>query len=69
MCFGARSLALLPGVSNGVTLCVLESIQSRPTLCDPMAVAARLLNLWDTPGKNPGVGSRALLQGIFPAEI
>ena len=25
MCFGARSLALLPGVSNSVTLRVLES--------------------------------------------
>ena len=25
----------------------------------------RLLCPWDSPGKNPGVGCRALLQGIF----
>ena len=31
----------------------------------PWTVAPRLLCLWDSPGKNPGVGCRALLQGIF----
>ena len=35
-----------------------------PTLCDPM-VCTRLLCPRDSPGKNPGVGSHALLQGIF----
>ena len=34
--------------------------QSCLTLCDP-----RLLCLWDSPGKNTGVGSHSLLQGIF----
>ena len=27
-----------------------------------------LLCLWDSPGKNPGVGSHFLLQGIFPTQ-
>ena len=27
---------------------------------------ARLLSPWNSPGKNTGVGSRSLLQGIFP---
>ena len=31
-----------------------------PTLCHP-----RLLHLWDSPGKNTGMGFHALLQGIF----
>ena len=29
---------------------------------------ARLLCPWDSPGKNPGVGCLALLQGIFPIQ-
>ena len=29
---------------------------------------ARLLCLWDSPGKNTGVGFHALLQGIFPTQ-
>ena len=29
---------------------------------------ARLLYLWDSPGKNTGVGGHALLQGIFPTQ-
>ena len=28
--------------------------------------SARVLCLWDSPGKNTGVGGHALLQGIFP---
>ena len=28
----------------------------------------RLLCPWDSPGKNPGVGGHALLQGIFPTQ-
>ena len=30
--------------------------------------AARLLCPWDSPGKNTGLGCRALLQGIFPTQ-
>ena len=29
---------------------------------------ARLLCPWDSPGKNTGVGRRALLRGIFPTQ-
>jgi len=29
---------------------------------------ARLFSLWDSPGKNTGVGCHALLQGIFPTQ-
>ena len=32
----------------------------------PWTVARRLLCLWDSPGKNTGVGCHALLQGLFP---
>ena len=37
-------------------------LQLCPTLCDPMV--ARLLCLWDVPGKNTGVGCHALLQDL-----
>ena len=36
------------------------------TLCDSMDWPARLLCPWDSPGKNTGVGSLSLLQGILP---
>ena len=39
--------------------------QSCPTLCNPTD-PARLLCLWDFPGKDTGVGCHSLLQGIFP---
>ena len=40
--------------------------QSCPTLLQPLAVApARFLCPWNSPGKNIGVGSHSLLQGIF----
>ena len=35
-----------------------------PTLCDPI----RLLCLWNSLGKNTGVGCRFLPQGIFPTQ-
>ena len=38
--------------------------QSCLTLCDP--VDPRLLCPWNSSGKNTGVGSHSLLQGIFP---
>ena len=44
------------------------------TLCDPMEppcdphVTTRLLCLWTSPGKNTGVGTHFLLQGIFPIQ-
>ena len=42
--------------------------QRLPTLCDPMRQHARLLCLWNFPGKNTGVGSHFLLQGHFPTQ-
>ena len=41
--------------------------QSCPTLCGPIDTA-RLLCPWDFPGRNTGVGSHSLLQGIFPTQ-
>ena len=29
---------------------------------------ARLLNLWNSPGKNTGMGSHSLHRGIFPTQ-
>ena len=42
-----------------------ESLQSCLTLWDSGLQPAKLLCPWDCPGKNPGVGCHALLQGIF----
>ena len=43
--------------------------QSSPTLWDPMDCSPfRLLCLWDSPGKNTGVGSHSLLQEISPTQ-
>ena len=38
--------------------------QSCPTLCDPHG----LCSPWNFPGQKTGVGSRSLLQGIFPTQ-
>ena len=40
--------------------------QSCPTLQPHGLQPTRFLCLWNSPGKNTGVGSHALLQGIFP---
>ena len=39
-----------------------------PTLCDPMDKPTRLISPWNSPGKNTGVSSHFLLQGIFPTQ-
>ena len=51
-----KTLFLGPGKDPSVLV-----PQSCLTLCDPM-----LLCPWNSPGKNTGVGSHSLLQGIFP---
>ena len=43
----------------------LQSLQSCPTLCNPMDYS---LCPWDSPGKNTRVGCHALLQGIMPTQ-
>ena len=60
---------LIPASSNScVCVCVL-SLQSCPTLCDPMDYSPPGLSVqWDSPSKNTGVGCHALLQGIFPTQ-
>ena len=42
-----------------------KSLESCPTLCNPMQ-PAMLLCPWNSPGKNTGVGCCTLFQGIFP---
>ena len=45
-----------------------QSLQSCLTLCDPVDCSSPSFCLWDSPGKNIGVGCHALLQRIFPAQ-
>ena len=48
-------------------LCLVT--QSCPTLCDPIDCSLPGSSVHgDSPGKNPGVGCYALLQGIFPTQ-
>ena len=48
-------------------LCLIS--RSCPTLCDPMDCNPLGSSVHgDSPGKNTGVGSHALLQGIFPTQ-
>ena len=43
-----------------------KSLQSCPTLCDPMDRSpTRLLHPWDFPGKSTGVGCHCLLQSML----
>ena len=53
-----------------VNVCVhAKSLQSCPTLCNPMDCSSPDSSVHgDSPGKNTGVGSCALLQGIFPTQ-
>ena len=39
-----------------------KSLQSCPTLCDPIDGSHQAPHPWDSPGKNTGVGCRFLLQ-------
>ena len=50
-----------------VVLCLV--VQSCPTLGDPMVYSPPGSSVHgDSPGKSPGVGCHALLQGIFPTQ-
>ena len=60
----ANHLSHSSGLTTGHTPVLVA--QSCPTLCDPHGLyPARLLWPWNSPGKNNGVGSHSLLQGIF----
>ena len=43
-----------------------KSLQSCLTLQQHGLKPARFLSPWDSPGKNTGVGSHSLLQGVHP---
>ena len=60
---GNKELVERDSESESVSLPV-ESDSSRPHGLQP----TRLLCPWDSPGKNTGVGSHSLLQGIFPIQ-
>ena len=53
-------------------ICVCVCLLSRSVLSNSLQphglYPARLLCLWDSPGKNTGVGCHCLLQGIFPTQ-
>ena len=58
-----------------VCVCVCECAHTHTQSCPTvtpwtmvMGTIASLHCLWDSPGKNTGVGCHALLQGIFPAQ-
>ena len=44
------------------TAAAAKSLQSCPTLCDPIDQPTRLPRPWNSPGKNTGVGCHFLLQ-------
>ena len=52
---------LFPGLSQENEMKVAQAC---PTLCDPMDFSSP----WNSSGKNTGVGSLSLLQGIFPTQ-
>ena len=52
-------------------LCVcVKLLWPSPILCNPMerSLSMGLLCLWDSLGKNTGVGCHSLLQSIFPTQ-
>ena len=48
--------------------CVLSRFRRVQLFATLWLQPARLLCLWDSPGKNAGVACHALLQGIFPTQ-
>ena len=42
--------------------------QSCLVLCNPVDCSLPGSSLWDSPGRDTGVGSPSLLQGIFPTQ-
>ena len=55
-----------PSVHSSMCVCLIS--WSCLTLWPSGLYPARLLSSWDSPGKNTGVGSHSLLQGIFPTQ-
>ena len=46
----------------------MYGVYERVLVAQPGLYPTGLLCPWDSPGKNTGVGSHSLLQGIFPAQ-
>ena len=58
-----------PGSPAAAADAAAKSLQSRPTLCDPMDCSLPgLLRPWDSPGKNTGVGCHFLLPPALQAD-
>ena len=49
-------------IGNNRTTAAAKSVQSYPTLCDPIDGSPIPACPWDSPGKNTGVGCHFLLQ-------
>ena len=67
ICLESKRLWLLSLHWNKLKVKVLVA-QLCPTLRSCGLQPTTLLCPWDSPGKNPGVGSHSLLQGIFPTQ-
>ena len=66
-----QSVCLRVSVHVCVCVCVcvcVKLLQSCPTLCDLMNCNSPGSSVHGIPGKNPGLGRHALLQGIFPTQ-
>jgi len=73
-----KKRALASSINNDIgkieNACIVLSRFRHVQLCNPMdhsllGSSVWKSNLaWDSPGKNTGVGSHALLQGIFPTQ-
>ena len=67
-CSQCGGLGLIPGegtrshVLNSDPAAAAKSLQSCPTLCDPIDGSPPGSRPWDSPGKNTGVGCHFLLQ-------
>ena len=67
LCEGDASWRHASGADAYIPACMYARLlQSCPTLCDLMDCSPPGSSVWDSPGKNTGVGCCAFLQGIFP---
>ena len=68
--FVSKVISLLFNTLSRIVMALLprkwkvKFTQSCLTLCDPWTYTVQ----WNSPGQNTGVGSRSLLQGIFPTQ-
>ena len=54
----------MPSNSAAAATAAAKSLQSCPTLCDPIDSSPPGMLSWDSPGKNTGVGCHFLLQCV-----